>query len=539
MIYLKQKHFQLTGKSIYDNLADPSVDYDKIDAIYNFNNQTISILLSELNNIINFDFGNIPSTTLSAYYENEELLNDYFIKILKSYYEKLEIFKYQCKNFVGVSGDVENYNKGSLDDVTSGSTSGLTINENLDVSSYNNAFAAYLDNTPGIIDYNSDKETPFTAFYQRFFENTFSELSSSIFLFKKNVVNNVYQVNDDQLKETFSFKQKIYGYGGVSFKRAKGDNFKSLCFKSSKQKGNQGYGSISIDYSNDSTETSNIKQESMNFLINCLFNKNHWNDINESFYNLDENNKEIKNPSSFFTSKNDSTIVFWTNSLSSYNDHGIFNFCSKSNKSEKTDNEIYLKADLFGSSSSSYPIEINNEGFRRENDNWLMWSIQFDNEQSSIIKVKGTIYFKDKETNELRTYSLNNFIYKIDKPDEYDYIIKNDNDIRNYLEKPSFEIGHIFTLNSISENSYDHFGFNGYMRNFMIFKGHLTAAEERSLFKRGILSNYVWGTNYNKSKVEELSTETNDTFFLGLVGIYDCTNVIIQNCLTKFNGKTY
>ena len=73
----------------------------------------------------------------------------------------------------------------------------------------------------------------------------------------------------------------------------------------------------------------------------------------------------------------------------------------------------------------------------------------------------------------------------------------------------------------------------------MFFKGHLTSKEERGLFKKGILSNYTWNFEYDENQLNELISNTESSFFLGMVGIYDCNDVMVQNCLTNFSGKIY
>ena len=76
---------------------------------------------------------------------------------------------------------------------------------------------------------------------------------------------------------------------------------------------------------------------------------------------------------------------------------------------------------------------------------------------------------------------------------------------------------------------------NGYFRNFMLFAGHLTESECRALFKAGIQQNYNFINEYVDDNLFELFQSRK--FFIGLIGVYNVSNINILNCVMKYNGK--
>lgn len=88
-----------------------------------------------------------------------------------------------------------------------------------------------------------------------------------------------------------------------------------------------------------------------------------------------------------------------------------------------------------------------------------------------------------------------------------------------------------------SVNSSNTYYYDGYFRNLTFFKGHLTANEEASLFRLGILNDYEWHSDYEDEQLKELINS--GEFFLGLVSIYDSNNINIINCESKYDGTTY
>ena len=164
-----------------------------------------------------------------------------------------------------------------------------------------------------------------------------------------------------------------------------------------------------------------------------------------------------------------------------------------------------------------------------------MWSVKFDNFNKDKLGMQVTAYGYDDEGH-VTNYDMNNSLFNIKNPEKNtDYINKLSED---FFKSPNFRFGYLYK-NSYNELQKNEQFFNGRIRNLMFFKGHLTPNEERSLFKKGIVGNYTWNFQYDEEQVKNLINDTNSTFFLGMVGIYDCANVLVQNCLIKFNGKIY
>jgi hypothetical protein len=77
--------------------------------------------------------------------------------------------------------------------------------------------------------------------------------------------------------------------------------------------------------------------------------------------------------------------------------------------------------------------------------------------------------------------------------------------------------------------------FNGYFRNLMLFAGHLTESECRAIFKAGIQQTYNFTSEYVDNSL--ISLFESKKFFIGLIGVYNVSNINILNCVLKYNGK--
>ena len=98
----------------------------------------------------------------------------------------------------------------------------------------------------------------------------------------------------------------------------------------------------------------------------------------------------------------------------------------------------------------------------------------------------------------------------------------------------TLHIGHVKTCVGSEVNDNE---FMGHFRNFIIFAGVLRDGELDTLFNEGIPESYGLpeeNTNYNL-----LELIKNNSFYLGLVGVYNVSNINILNCVMKYNGKSY
>jgi hypothetical protein len=99
-----------------------------------------------------------------------------------------------------------------------------------------------------------------------------------------------------------------------------------------------------------------------------------------------------------------------------------------------------------------------------------------------------------------------------------------------------FYIGYsnIPTANSSITNSRF---FQGYFRNFTLFKGHLTKNEIRNFAADGILTKYQFPDLTEQSSLKNLLT--NDYFYIGLIGVYSVRDFKAVNCDFSYNGKKF
>jgi hypothetical protein len=283
-------------------------------------------------------------------------------------------------------------------------------------------------------------------------------------------------------------------------------------------------------------------------LFNVLFNYKEWPNLKNKFNDVTNN--------TLHNSKFDSTICFWTKtsyvnlasapylSFKFSNADGIENICRFSLNKYQIISTI-AKTNLSGSTPSSTnetnKIEYDDpekSGLYTDHfDDWMFWCFRLDNQNLDIpdtlsghIGVTCNVYVNVKQTNgkyEIKRYTLasNNTCYIPSPVTDENTQFK---ELKMYLGYSEHESSP--DSNEINENY-----FTGYMRNFMIFAGHLTDSECIALFRNGLQTDYNFISEYYESTSKELF-ESGD-FFIGLIGAYNVSNINILNCVMKFNGK--
>ncbi len=78
---------------------------------------------------------------------------------------------------------------------------------------------------------------------------------------------------------------------------------------------------------------------------------------------------------------------------------------------------------------------------------------------------------------------------------------------------------------------------NGYFRNLCFFAGVLSDVEINSLFVNGIQDGIDFPSEYDNGEIVDLLKTSN--FYLGLLGIYNVSNINILNCVMKYDGRAY
>lgn len=369
-----------------------------------------------------------------------------------------------------------------------------------------------------------DNENAWAIYYENYYKVYADNLKAAIDSLQESIINKLFKTSDiEKLIDEFSFEIQKSGNGSVSFSVDKKDYFNSLQFTNKFNQNDSGYGYIKLKDGGGASD----------YLAKFLFGKNEYKELSQQF-NLSEIPSGATATSGLFDSKKDATMVFWTKipDGSTYNDDGLFSFSN-----DESNESFYFEDDDAGFISKtnfSQQIQFRNDSIKNKTNEWIMWSIKFDNHNSNKLGLHVTVYGYDKE--KISVNEINNSVFSISRPEmNLDYITRMSED---FFNNSVFRVGYSYkkSYNQLQKN--ENF-FNGRIRNLMFFKGHLSQKEERGLFKKGILSNYTWNINYDEDQLYQISSDTNSIFFLGLVGIYDCSNVLIQNCLTSFSGKIY
>ncbi len=95
------------------------------------------------------------------------------------------------------------------------------------------------------------------------------------------------------------------------------------------------------------------------------------------------------------------------------------------------------------------------------------------------------------------------------------------------------------TLPELNDEIELHIGnhINGHIRNFMVFAGNLLETESRNIYNLGIVNDYDL-PNEDRAK-QMFKVIKNEASFIGMVGLYDVSNINIINCVMKYNGSYY
>lgn len=396
----------------------------------------------------------------------------------------------------------------------------------INLSSNNNLFFYFLNDNIGMVgeSVTLDNVDAWSIYYENYYKMYADNLNNAISSLQENVIDKLFKSSDlNQLTDDFAFEIQKSGNGNVSFSKDINDEFKSILFENKFNQSDSGYAYIKLKE----------KTNASNYISNLLFGINDYKDLSQQF-NITEIPSGSELTSSLFDSKKDATMVFWTKigSNKTYNDDGLFSISN-----DKSNEAFYFEDDDAGFISKTnliQQIQFRNDSIKNKTDEWIMWSIKFDNHNTGKLGLHITVYGYDN--NKISVNELNNSVFSISYPNlNFDYITRMTDD---FFKNSVFRFGYSYkkSYNQLQKN--EQF-YNGRLRNLIFFKGHLTQKEERGLFKKGILSNYTWNFDYDDDQLYQITSETNSIFFLGLVGIYDCGNVLIQNCLTNFGGKIY
>ena len=150
-----------------------------------------------------------------------------------------------------------------------------------------------------------------------------------------------------------------------------------------------------------------------------------------------------------------------------------------------------------------------------DNNEYAMIEMKFDNLSEDEINIQVNAYYLD-EDDEIQKTSLFG-----------DSIIKYNLSGINITDDSGIYLGY-----PANENP-----FKGCFRNLTLFAGCLSENETKDYFKAGIAEKYEFLEEFKEYKLKDLIDS--DSFYLGLVGIYDVENINIINCVMKYDGNTY
>ena len=158
------------------------------------------------------------------------------------------------------------------------------------------------------------------------------------------------------------------------------------------------------------------------------------------------------------------------------------------------------------------------------NDEFVMFAFQVDEVESRKPYIKGSIFVRDEERNPKQIEILDPAMISSFFPESQ---------IDSSLSMP-FQLSGIYIGNPKIPREGN---FLNYYRNFVEFAGCLTDIEMLSLFEAGIKETYNLPSEFKTHDIVDLIKS--EKFYLGLVGLYDVTNINIINCVMKYNGTSY
>jgi hypothetical protein len=272
-------------------------------------------------------------------------------------------------------------------------------------------------------------------------------------------------------------------------------------------------------------EAANIIYTNNNNYLSALYLSSSISNNQYAYLSLRNNevgSRLLKN--TLFGSSTSASIFFWSKiDIDSYNSLSFPSFF----KFDVDDSSLIINPIMvssnFGSDSKSLISEtaINNIYNVYKND-WLLYELQLNNISGDNIdnyqKLNIDLYVHTKNNNILSSTPL------------------------TYENKPvSISLKDDSTL--ISGNTFDMtFGYpiesnyyNGYLRNLLIFDDRLTDDEKLGLFNAGIQPLY----NFKNNSLDTLNLIKKPGFYLGLIGSYDNLDININNCVLRYNGKSY
>lgn len=316
--------------------------------------------------------------------------------------------------------------------------------------------------------------------------------------------------------------------------------------------------SIYLTYDNLKKYYGRLKLQSnsiTNILLKLMFESKEWTDIPQKYSATEANSSYMLN------SKYDTTLVFWTkfNSTVDRDRTAFFSILSDSGEFKFSFKLGSITTISKANSSDNYYEDygqIDSRTLNQINDNyaWVMWSVKFDNSSKYYksapgyakklgISINAYTFEKDGDSFKIITHDIKDF--NADMPSG-NYIwepftSKNQNATieESEIYENQFMNNIIYFGYSLEDgiNRQSEFLYDGYIRNILLFKGHLTKNEERALAKAGIINEYSFLDIYTSDYMKMLVNS--NKFFLGQVGIYDTSNINIINCTNKYNGNTY
>lgn len=449
-------------------------------------------------------------------------------------------------------------------------------------------FSVFLSLRPDLISIYYNEGLTNNEAYEAFLENykvtaAFNSLTYALSGIEVNIIEKIISNNFEDLYNDMTLKNigENPTYKNVHRIKSTSDDF----IKSNYVDGSVDSLYFIYDLYKNRTNYLSLKTKYSNVIGKLLLESNHWTDIKQKFAG------SLPTFSPMYDSQYDTTLVFWSkfNSSTDIDSIAFLSFTSGSNNEFKfslrpysystisydentTDNDRIGNIDSSTLLLSKVIGENNNK--LPDVNSWIMWSIKIDNTSRYLFRGENnTVDFRNlvglnvtaytfkisdksslgyeivrhdlnlKPMNDktdtlsgLNEYKENNYVYYpfIEDPSKINENNLYQDEYDNQFNDFSINIGYSKEPNANGSNSYY---YDGFIRNLMLFKGHLTYIEEESLFRLGILNNYIWPSEYENDELIKLINS--GAFFLGLVSIYDSNNINIINCDSIYNGSTY
>lgn len=274
-----------------------------------------------------------------------------------------------------------------------------------------------------------------------------------------------------------------------------------------------------------------IQNEYSALITKLIFEHKIWNNLRNKFES--QNYQTELNDSRY-----DTTICFWRKHIGKSMDEVTY-------LSFKFNDDSYCNFIIKGYSAESYHSDdkttlsfLTDDLYTKYKSDWQFWSIRVSNQflentesdLSGKIGIICDVYVNELEDGEYKikkftlTGESENDVYMLTSP------LAGENS--NLFENSKIYLGYSNFKEGSNENKNY---FNGYIRNFMLFAGHLTDNECRGIFNAGIQQSYNFTNDFVNEDLFKLFNSKN--FFIGLIGVYNVSNINILNCVMKYNGK--